>query len=220
MNLRKQLALTVVCFLLGVGLVAQLRARRGQNLPTTALSADQSALLGSLVVTNAELRGEVQKLQSEIQSYQVSEERTVPQMMDDLGRMRLINGSVGATGGGVEVRVGGTVDVFSLQDLVNEVRNAGAEAISLNGFRITIRTSLSADSRSITVDGQPIEPPYMLQAIGDPTTMATALTRRGGQLQIMQGSYPGLEVTVKTAQRLVLPAVREQPVFTLAKPAQ
>mgnify|MGYP003801284313 FL=1 len=60
----------------------------------------------------------------------------------------------------------------------------------------------------------------MLQAIGDPTTMATALTRRGGQLQIMQGSYPGLEVTVKTAQRLVLPAVREQPVFTLAKPAQ
>ena len=220
MNLRERLGLTVVCFLLGVGLVAQLRARRGQTQPTSALTADQSALLGSLVVTNAELRAEVQKLQSEIQTYRQAQERTVPQMMEDLERMRIVNGTVGVVGGGVEVRLGSKVDVYTLQDLVNEVRNTGAEAMSLNGFRLTIRTSLAGDDRTITVDGQPIEPPYVLQAIGDPTTMATALKRPGGQLQQTQASYPGLEVTVKTVTRLVLPAVRERKTFTLAKPVQ
>lgn len=220
MNLRARLALTVVCFLLGVGLVAQLRARRGRTQPTTALTADQSALLGSLVVSNAELRAEVQKLESEIQTYRQAQERTVPQMMEDLERMRRINGSVSVVGGGVEVRLNGAVDVYTLQDLVNEVRNTGAEAISLNGFRLTIRTSLAGDSHGITVDGQPIEPPYVLQAIGDPTTMATALKRPGGQLQQTQANYPGLEVSVKTMTRLVLPAVRERKPFVLAKPVQ
>ncbi len=220
MSIRARLGMTLICMLLGVGLVAQMRARRAQNLPTNVLSADQSVLLGNLVVTNAELRAEVQKLQSEIETYQRAQERTVPQMMEDLDRMRRINGAVGVVGGGVEVRVGGGVDVFSLQDLVNEVRNAGAEAISLNGYRLTIRTSLSADSRGITIDDHPIQPPYVLQAIGDPTTMATALNRRGGQLQMMQASYPGLEVSVKAMQRLVLPAVRDRQTFALAQPAQ
>jgi|YelNatPaOPRAMG01_1025707.scaffolds.fasta_scaffold161519_2 uncharacterized protein YlxW (UPF0749 family) len=220
MSLRGRLGLTVVCFLLGVGLVAQLRARRGQTQPTSVLSADQSALLGSLVVTNAELRAEVQKLESEIQTYRQAQERTVPQMMEDLERMRLVNGTVGVVGGGVEVRLSSKVDVYSLQDIVNEVRNTGAEAISLNGIRLTIRTSLAGDDRTITVDGHPIEPPYVLQAIGDPNTMATALKRPGGQLQQTQASYPGLEVTVKTMARLVLPPVRDRKTFVLAQPVQ
>lgn len=218
MSLRSRLGVTLICFLLGVGLVAQLRARRGQVPTSGTLSADQSALLGGLVVSNAELRAEVQELQNEIQSYRRAQERTLPQMMEDLERMRRINGHVGVTGGGVEVRVAGVVDVYSLQDLVNEVRNTGAEAISLNGFRLTIRSSLSADERGITVDGQPIAPPYVLQAIGDPTTMVTALNRRGGQLQIMQASYPGLEVSAKAVQRLVLPPLPQRQGFRLAKP--
>ncbi len=217
MSMRSRLGLTLICFLLGVGLVAQLRARRSQASTSSALSADQTALLGSLVVSNAELRSEVQKLQSEIDTYRRAQERTVPQMMEDLERMRRINGDVGVTGGGVEVVVGGAVDVFSLQDLINEVRNAGAEAISLNGFRLTIRSSLAAAEQGCTVDGALIAPPYVLQAIGDPTTMATALKRPGGQLQFMQASYPGLEVSVKAEQRLVLPAVRERREFVLAQ---
>lgn len=218
MSLRNYLALTLVCFLLGVGLVAQLRARRAQPPLGAAYSTDQSAILGSLVVANAELRNEIQKLEGEIQAYERAPERAVlPQMNEDLRAMRIVNGQVQVVGPGVEIRVAGGVSAVDLQDLLNEVRNVGAEAIALNGFRLTIRSALGSDNRGITVDGRVIEPPFVFQAIGDPATMSTALNRRGGVLDLLRGGYPGLELSVKTVSRVTLPPVREKYRFVLAR---
>ncbi len=218
MTVRNYIAMTLVCFVLGVGLVAQLRARRAQNPLGSASSVDQSAILGGLVVANAELRNEVQKLEGEIQANaQAPERAALPQMNEDLARMRIINGRVQVAGPGVEIRVGAGVSAIDLQDLLNEVRNVGAEAISLNGFRLIVSSSLSSDGRGITVDGRIIEPPFVFQAIGDPTTMSTALNRRGGVLDLLRGGYPGLELGVKALSRVTMPPVLERKQFVLAQ---
>ena len=200
--LRSRLALGIVCFLLGVGLVAQFRARRERFPASNVPSQDSAVVMGGLVVTNGELRSEVQKLQGEILAYQRASERIVlPQMAEELGRMRIVS-------------------VIDLQDLLNEIRNIGAEAVALGGQRVTISTGLTADEQGILVGGQRIEPPYVFQAIGDPTTMVTALNRRGGVLEMLRVAYPGLTLQVSSEQLLVLPAVRDAGHFVLAQPVE
>lgn len=216
---RRALLLAIVCFVLGVGLVAQLRGRRGQNAPGGAVSVDQSAIMGSLVVVNAELRSEVQKLQGQLQAYERAPERGgLPEMNEELRRMRIVNGTVAVTGPGVEVRIGAGVNAVDLQDMLNEIRNVGAEAIGLNDVRLTIASALSSDNGGMLLDGRRIEPPFVFKAIGDPPTMATALSRRGGVLELLRVAYPGLQAEVKTVQRISLPAVREQRQFVLGRP--
>ncbi|MDI7277072.1 MAG: DUF881 domain-containing protein [Anaerolineae bacterium] len=218
MNVRSRLALALISFLLGLSLVAQMRGRRGQSLNVP--SEEQAAIIGSLVVANADLRNEVQKLQGERQAYDKAAQRAViPQMVEELGRMRIVNGRVEVAGGGVQVTVGPGVSVVDLQDLLNEVRNVGAEAISLNGVRLTIRSALTADEAGILVDGRRIEPPFVFQAIGEPTTMATALNRRGGVLDLLRGTYLGLELEVETVPLMVLPGVLHDREFEVARPS-
>lgn len=218
MKVHSRMALIVVSFLLGLGLVAQMRGRRGQVVEVP--SEEQAALIGSLVVANADLRREVQKLEGERQAYDKASQRAViPQMVEELGRMRIINGTVEVAGGGVQVTVGAGVNVVDLQDLLNEIRNVGAEAICLNGVRLTIRSALVADQAGILVDGRRIEPPFVFQAVGEPATMATALNRRGGVLDLLRGTYEGLELEVETVPLMVLPAVRQEKGFVLARPS-
>ena len=218
MKVHSRMALIVVSFLLGLGLVAQMRGRRGQVVEVP--SEEQAALIGSLVVANADLRREVQKLEGERQAYDKASQRAViPQMVEELGRMRIINGTVEVAGGGVQVTVGAGVNVVDLQDLLNEIRNVGAEAICLNGVRLTIRSALVADHAGILVDGRRIEPPFVFEAVGEPATMANALNRRGGVLDLLRGTYEGLELEVETVPLLVLPAVRQEKDFVLARPS-
>ena len=79
---------------------------------------------------------------------------------------------------------------------------------------------MGSDGRGITVDAQAISPPFVFQAIGDPTTMSTALNRRGGVIELLKGTYPGLELSVKPEQRVLLPARRDGKEMALAKPAK
>lgn len=221
MSVRSRLALTMLCFVLGVGLVAQMRGRRVQSSLASLPSKDQSAILGGLVVANADLRSEVQKLEGEIQAYARASERAgLAQMIEELDRMRIVNGRVEVTGAGVEVQIGAGVSVIELQDVLNEVRNAGAEAVCLNGVRLVASSALSAQGARTTVDGKAISPPFVFQAVGDPGTMATALDRHGGQLERLQVLYPGLEITVETVPLMVLPAARAGKTFALAQPVE
>jgi uncharacterized protein YlxW (UPF0749 family) len=178
-------------------------------------------MLGGLVVANAGLRSEVQKLEGGIRAYNQAAERAVlPQMVEELVRMRIVNGHVDVAGPGVEVRVGAGVSAVDLQDMVNEVRNVGAEAISLNGLRLGITSTVSQDQHGIILDGVRIEAPYVFQAIGDPATMETALRRPGSQLGILQVTYPGLRVEVKSVPLMVLVARPQRARLTLAQPVR
>ena len=66
-------------------------------------------------------------------------------------------------------------------DAVEELRDAGAEAIDVNGQRVVVNTWFSdGRTRGITVSGRLVIPPYVITAIGDAETMAAALRIPGG----------------------------------------
>src|ERR1700694_1213414 len=58
----------------------------------------------------------------------------------ELTTLRVVNGEVPVHGPGLQIRIDGTIMDFELQDALNNLRNAGAEAIALNGQRIISST--------------------------------------------------------------------------------
>ena len=66
-------------------------------------------------------------------------------------------------------------------DCIQELRDAGAEAIALNDtVRVVAQTSFEEGESGIEADGRPLSPPYRITAIGDPATLETAMNILGG----------------------------------------
>ena len=120
-------------------------------------------------------------------------------MVTELNRLRAVNGLVEVAGPGVEMNIDGSVTALDLQDLVNEARNAGAEALALNGHRLVARSVLVGSEGAIVLDGLRLTSPYRLQAVGAAESLERALTRKGGLLALLQYAYPDAMITV--AQR-------------------
>ena len=76
--------------------------------------------------------------------------------------------------------------------VVNELRNAGAEAISVNGQRIVSNTAIYYAENTITINGEKVMPPFSINAIG--TQLYGALTRPEGYLK--QLSREGIVTTI------------------------
>jgi uncharacterized protein YlxW (UPF0749 family) len=105
-----------------------------------------------------------------------------------------------------EVAEGQVLDV-DLQQLTNGLWAAGAEAISVNGHRLTATSAIRSAGEAILVDLRPLAPPYEVQAIGDPARMQTgfATSAAGRYLSSLEQNH-GIQVTVRGADDLTVPA--------------
>lgn len=87
-----------------------------------------------------------------------------------------------------------------LRAIVNELKNAGAEAISINDQRITTNTSINCIGNVIKIDDEKISSPFVIKAIGFPERMESALNRGGGYLDIMD-DY-GIVISLKKLEKV------------------
>ncbi|WP_051778527.1 DUF881 domain-containing protein [Kitasatospora phosalacinea] len=101
----------------------------------------------------------------------------------------------------------GRVKDHDLQYAVNGLWLAGAEAVSVNGQRLTALSAIRAAGDAILVDNRPLVPPYTVLAIGDGPRLSQAFQdNEGGRyLKIIQDSY-GIRSTLSTQKSLTLPA--------------
>ena len=217
-----QITLAVVSFLLGLLLVTQFYTQgKLASVAQTQSTADQAMIISGLVEGNAALRKEVAALESETANYDLtSGEANLENMVSELNKLRILNGLVEVAGPGVEIKISGSVTVLDLQDLVNEVRNAGAEALALNGYRLVARSVVVGTNGSIRVDENRLTPPYRLQAIGDPQGLERALIRKGGLVALLEFAYPDATITVVRQDRMVLPLYQGKYEFRYARTAR
>lgn len=86
-----------------------------------------------------------------------------------------------------------------LLELVNELRAAGAEAISINDERITNLTEIvDISTRFIKVKSEKVSSPYVIKAIGDKTYLKSALTIKNGYYDLKQGEEYDIKIEEKT----------------------
>jgi uncharacterized protein YlxW (UPF0749 family) len=213
-----RLTVSITCLALGMLLVVQLRTQ--SDARQTASAEDWGRVVADLVDNNARLRQEIEALEKELAAIRAVEGRgaLVQSLVDEANQLRIANGLVEVSGPGVEVVVSGPITVLDLQDLTNELRNGGAEALAVTGRRIVAWSAINTDGVYVTVDGQPVLPPYRLEAIGNAETLETALLRPGGLVSMLQQADEGVSIVVHRRQKLTLP-VYDQPFgFAYAKP--
>ncbi|MFD6419768.1 DUF881 domain-containing protein [Streptomyces sp. NPDC060194] len=117
----------------------------------------------------------------------------------------------GSTGGGPRQSSGfsdtGRVRDRDLQRVVNGLWESGAEAVSINGQRLTALSAIRAAGDAVLVDNRPLVPPYTVLAVGDGQRLSTAFqdSADGQYLHVLQESY-GIRTSISAEDDVRLPA--------------
>ena len=211
-DVRSQLTIAAVAAILGLLVVAQLHGQTGGSALQSKSAQDLSSLVASLNDENDRLRAEISNLQQqrdELRADRASGATSVGQIQSDLGRIRAWSGLDPVAGRGVEITVSGEIEAASVDDLLNELRNAGAEAIAIEDLRVIARTTVSGVPGSLDVDGFLLRDPFTIRAIGRPEVLVGSLTRVGGIIARLGATNPSATVIVQPSDDLMtLPATK------------
>jgi uncharacterized protein YlxW (UPF0749 family) len=218
---RSQLALTAIAVVLGLLLVIQLRAQQAGTGLETRSSQDLTVLIANLTTRNDQLRGEVADIGRQVDAIAAANARgetSVGRLRADLERVRIWSGEDAATGPGVRVLLFGGVPGGAISELVNELRNAGAEAISVGGVRVVAGTVAAGPVGALSIANTALGPRIEVLAIGNPAALTGGLTRAGGLVAQLQARYEEVLVEVAPLDVISLPAAERSLVPVLGAP--
>jgi uncharacterized protein YlxW (UPF0749 family) len=211
-DVRSQLTIAAVAAILGLLVVAQLRGQPGSSALQSRSAQDLSSLVASVNEENDRLRAEISNLQQqrdELRADRTSGVTSLGQIESDLARIRAWSGLDPVAGRGVRIIVSGEIDAASVDDLLNELRNAGAEAIAIEDMRVIARTTVSGVPGSLDVDGYLLRDPFTIQAIGRPEVLVGSLTRVGGIIARLGATNLDATVEVRPEDaQMTLPATK------------
>jgi uncharacterized protein YlxW (UPF0749 family) len=218
---RNQATLAAVTFALGLLVVVQLRAQAGGSGLAALSAQDLTVLVANLNTRNEELRGEVATLERELTNLLLNRDRgatSLDQGRADLARIRAYAGLDPVGGPGVTISVSGPIDGPGVEEVINELRNGGAEAIGVAGVRLVSGSVVTGAPGGLTVEGMALEDPFEIGAIGPPETLVGSLTRSGGVIAQLAATYPEAILTVTPVERIELPATARDLVPTHGGP--
>jgi uncharacterized protein YlxW (UPF0749 family) len=209
-DLRSQLTVAAVAAILGLLVVVQLRGQAGGSELQSKSAQELTQIVARQNTENDRLNAEVAALQNqlaELRADRSTGSTSVDQIRSELGRIRAWAGLDAIAGRGVEITIDGEIDAAAVDDLLNELRNAGAEAIAIGDIRVIARTSVSGVPGSLDVDGTLLRDPFTIRAIGRPETLIGSLTRVGGIIAQLSATNPDVTVDVAAVdQPMTLPA--------------
>ncbi|MGN7470024.1 DUF881 domain-containing protein [Brevibacillus sp. SAFN-007a] len=138
------------------------------------------------------------------------------EILSQLEAARMLSGVVAVEGPGIVITMQDSQTAASSSDIanfivheqdvrlvVNELRAAGAEAISINGQRLVSNSSIRCVGPTIIVNGIKSAAPFVISAIGNPETMESALNLPGGVLHSLRDF---VQIDLVKKDKLQLPA--------------
>ena len=183
--LRSRIVVALLLGILGFGVIAQLRqtsedAYTGLREDELVRLLDESGQrVDALEAQERSLRDTLSELQSSTDRESAAAEVAREQAETE----GILAGRVPAEGPGIVLTVSDPqrqVTSAQLFSVLEELRNAGAEAIDVNDVRIVVSSSFSGGSGTISLDGHELDQPYVFTAIGSSHDLATALDIAGG----------------------------------------
>lgn len=184
---RAQVVVAVLLGVLAFAGVAQVRATGTGDDYAGLRQSDLVQALTGLNAASARSEREIDQLErtrDELNSSTASRAAALAQARKELSGLGVLAGTVPVVGPGVviEVTLGQeAITINQLIDCIQELRDAGAEAIAMNDtVRVVAQTSFEEGESGIVVDGRELDAPYRIAAIGDPATLDTALNILGG----------------------------------------
>lgn len=221
---RGQVITGLLCALLGFALVVQVQANRTDGL--SGLRQDELVrILDDVTRRTEELQEQVVTLRArraELVTGSDTEKAAREAAAARAEVQGILAGRLPAEGPGVELVVRQPeqpIPAAVLYNVLEELRNAGAEAVQVNDQRLTASSYFLETTVGVEVDGVTLTPPYRWLAVGDPDTMTTALSIPGGALAQVRNA--GGLTDVEGRELVQISAVRpiERPQFATPVPA-
>ena len=203
-----RLAMSAVLLLLGFLVVAQLNTQAADQGLVTLSVQELTELVANVTTRNNQLREEIRSLERQRENVETAVERgdtSAVQIRTDLRRVLGWSGALGVSGAGVRVDVEGLLPGDAVEQLLNELRNAGAEAIAIGTIRVVPGVVVSVPADSLVLSGIPLASPVEILAIGQPESLAGSLARAGGPIAQLAARYPDVAITVNGSDFVSVP---------------
>jgi uncharacterized protein YlxW (UPF0749 family) len=217
-----QVSLFAVALIIGLLLVGQLRSQ-ARPIELSNLSAQElSALIDQVSSRNTELSDGLDELNTQIRDYErasVEGQSDIVISQEALLGIDAFGGLVGVEGQGIRIMAEGSFDPIAVNDLIHELRNAGAEAIAVDDIRITAQSVAVLGTSAIEIDGVPIGPSFEISAIGSPDGLKAAIERPGGILSLYEQSIDA-RFAVSQVETLELPPTARDLMPAAARPVE
>ena len=212
---RVDVAVAVLVGLLGFAVVVQVRSTRTDGLLASARQEDLVQILDDLSNRSDRLRQEITTLSATRERLTSGTDASEAALTEARRRTQLLGilaGTTAAIGPGITVTVTdpkGRVGADVLLDALEELRDAGAEAVQIEGVgaagpavRVVASTSLRNAGGGVAVDGTVLRSPYRFVVIGDPATLSAALAIPGGVIDTVDQQGGTARVERATTQRV------------------
>jgi len=221
---RAQAIVGVLLAVVGFAAVTQVRANEVDSTYAGYREQDLIDVLNGLAGTTQRAQAEISRLEStrqDLQSSTDSRQAALAQAQARSDTLSILAGLVPVTGPGIRItikEVTSQVRTDDVLDTIEELRAAGAESMQINGqVRIVAQSSIQDAAGGFSVDGTLLEAPYVIDVIGDPHTLAGALSFPDGPTQKFKDG--GAEVQVNELTSLDIEAVRQQVQPQYAQPS-
>lgn len=161
-------------------------------------------------------REEMEQKLIEYNKSEASETEAEQLIKSELENVNIILGTTDVTGQGIVIKLeqsndydSGVITDENLNLIVNSLKEAGAEAISINENRIVNMTDIVSVSQNIIrVNQQRVILPYVIKAIGNPNYLESALMGNGGEADKLQKL--GHDVTIEKEQNVLIPKYNKE----------
>lgn len=192
--------LGVMCFILVIAIVIQINTVNNNGVTVTR-NQEESNLRSQVLKMKEKYEmqyTELEKLEKELEMARGQAARNnteLEELEKKIKEYSILAGNVNVQGQGILITLSdgkteqNLLDVENLLvhaenvlSVVNELKNAGAEAICINDKRIVTTSAISCDGNVIVVNGEKISSPIKISAIGLPELLST-LERPGGTLE-------------------------------------
>jgi uncharacterized protein YlxW (UPF0749 family) len=224
---RGQAVVAVLVGVLAFAAVTQVRLAGQDDTYANLRESELIQALNGLQAASRKAERDISDLESTREQLRNNTQRrttALEQAEREVQTLGVLAGTVPASGPGIRVTVNDPKNQLSLNHLldgIEELRNAGVEAVEINDrVRVIAQTSFEEDPDGIRVDGVVLKPPYVIDAIGNSDTLAGALQFQDGftdDVEMDSGS-----VSIKKADRIDVNVTRTpvKPRYAEAVPGQ
>jgi uncharacterized protein YlxW (UPF0749 family) len=224
---RGQAVVAVLVGVLAFAAVTQVRLAGKDDTYANLREAELIQALNGLQAASRKAERDISDLEATRDQLRSSTQRrttALEQAQKEVATLGVLAGTVHASGPGIRITVNDPKNQLSLNHLldgIEELRNAGVEAVEINDrVRVIAQTSFEEDPDGVRVDGVVLRPPYVIDAIGSPDTLAGALQFQDGftdDVEMDSGS-----VSIKKADRIDITVTRTpaRPRYAEAVPGQ
>jgi uncharacterized protein YlxW (UPF0749 family) len=207
-NLRRQLVIGALLALLGFAAATQIRSTHRPDSLAQQPRENLVTLLDSLSAAADRVQVQITQLQHTRDQLLNSSRRHRTALIvahHRLNELQLLAGTVAARGPGVRISIAdprSAVTAAVLLDGIEELRDAGAEAIEINNQVRVVASTAFLEKSGVLVDGHLLRPPYTIDVIGPSHTLSQAVVFPGG-LQDQVSSLGGT-VTVRQEDKVLV----------------